>query len=106
MLFRSYGARRALQGRAVETCGSTQVAAPGAPFYRCVNQHEAAMNVHETKTFRSGRWVALRLPASLAIDPGEKMLIEQQGGRLTLSRARHRDEATRKLRGLLPALDV
>jgi antitoxin VapB len=65
---------------------------------------EAAMGIHETKTFRSGRGVALRLP--VGFDAGEPMLIEQQGDRLTIRRVRHRAEATRKLRSLLPALEA
>jgi virulence-associated protein VagC len=64
------------------------------------------MGVHETKTFRSGKGVALPLPRSLAVDPGERMLIEQQGSRLTVRRASHRAETVRKLRSLLGALEI
>ena len=63
------------------------------------------MGVHETKTFRSGSGIALRLPKGLAIAAGESMLIEQQGGRLTLSRASDRADLTRRLRALIPALE-
>ena len=64
------------------------------------------MDLHEAKTFRSGRSVALRLPDSLAIAPGERMLIESQGDRLTVWRLPDRSEVTRRLRALLPVLDA
>ena len=64
------------------------------------------MDVHEAKTFRSGRSVALRLPGSLAIDPGERMLIEAEGDRLILRRLSDRTEILRKLRALLPVLEA
>lgn len=64
------------------------------------------MDVHEAKTFRSGRSVALRLPESLAIAPGERMLIEAEGDRLTLRRVPDRDEIARRLRALLPVLEA
>ena len=64
------------------------------------------MDVHEAKTFRSGRNVALRLPERLAIAPGERMLIESEGDRLTVRRLPDRREITRKLRGLLPVLEA
>jgi virulence-associated protein VagC len=63
------------------------------------------MDVHEARTFRSGRSVALRFPASLAIAPGEKMLIEAEGDRLTVRRLPDRTDTTRKLRALLPVLE-
>ena len=62
------------------------------------------MDVHEGRTFRSGRQVALRLPASLAIAPGERVLIESDGDRLTVRRLPDRTQTTRKLRALLPVL--
>jgi antitoxin VapB len=64
------------------------------------------MAVHEAKTFRSGRSVALRLPDSLAIVPGERMLIEAQGHRLTIRRLRDRSEIAGRLRALLPVLEA
>ena len=64
------------------------------------------MDVHEAKTFRSGRSVALRLPDGLAIAPGERMLIEAEGDRLTVSRLPDRSEVTRKLRDLLGVLEA
>jgi virulence-associated protein VagC len=64
------------------------------------------MDVHEAKTFRSGRSVALRLPDSLAIAPGERMLIEAEGGRLTVRRLPDRTEVRRKLRALLAVLEA
>jgi len=45
------------------------------------------MTAHQTKTFKSGNSVALRLPKSLAIGPNEKMVIEQNGNVLTVRRA-------------------
>ena len=64
------------------------------------------MDVHEAKTFRSGRSVALRLPATLAIAPGERMLIEAEGNRLTVRRLPDRSEVRRKLRASLAVLDA
>jgi virulence-associated protein VagC len=78
--------------------------APNRPPVGALTLKDAAMGVHQTKTFRSGRGVALRLPGGF--DAGEAMVIEQQGDRLTIRRARHRAEATRKLRSVLPALEA
>jgi virulence-associated protein VagC len=64
------------------------------------------MGVHEGRTFRRGRSVALRLPDGLAIGPGERMLIEAEGGRLTVSRVPNRGRVTRKLRALLAVLEA
>jgi virulence-associated protein VagC len=64
------------------------------------------MDVHEAKTFRSGRSVALRLPDSLAIAAGERLLIESEGERLSLRRLPDRTEAARKLRELLAVLEA
>lgn len=64
------------------------------------------MDVHEARTFRSGRSVALRLPGSLAVVAGERMLIEAEGDRLTVRRLPDRREIFRKLRALLPALEA
>lgn len=64
------------------------------------------MGVHESKTFRSRGQVALRLPERLAIAPGERMLIEEQGDRLTISRLPDRAKTVRKLRALLPILEA
>lgn len=64
------------------------------------------MDVHEAKTFRSGRSVALRLPDSLAIAAGERMLLETDGDRLTVRRLPDRSEVARKLRALLPVLEA
>lgn len=44
------------------------------------------MSAHETRTFKSGNSVALRLPKGLAIGPNEKMVIEQNGDVLTIRR--------------------
>jgi virulence-associated protein VagC len=64
------------------------------------------MGVHEAKTFRSRGRVALRLPETLAIAPGEKLLIEAEGDRLTLRRLPDRKRILRKLRALLPVLEA
>ncbi|MFL6846142.1 MAG: hypothetical protein ACJ8ER_14830 [Allosphingosinicella sp.] len=64
------------------------------------------MGVHRSKTFRSGASIALRLPGSLAIAPGESMLIEDSDGILTVRRVADRAEVRRKLRALLDVLEV
>lgn len=64
------------------------------------------MGVHQARTFRSGRSIALRLPPGLAIAPGERILIESDGDRFTLSRVPDRGEIARKLRALLPVLEA
>jgi virulence-associated protein VagC len=64
------------------------------------------MEVHEARTFRSGRGVALRLPDGLAIAAGERMLIEAEDDRLTVRRLSDRSETLRKLRALLPVLEA
>lgn len=62
------------------------------------------MGVHETKTFKSGNSVALRLPKGLAIGPDERMLIEQDGDVLTVRRAVDPAEEKRKLLQMLDDL--
>jgi virulence-associated protein VagC len=64
------------------------------------------MGVHEAKTFRSRGRIALRLPDRLRIAPGETMLIEEEGDRLTVSRLPDRRKTMRKLRALLPVLEA
>lgn len=64
------------------------------------------MGVHESKTFRSRGRIALRLPDRLHIAPGETMLIEAEGDRLTVSRLPDRTRTIRKLRALLPVLEA
>lgn len=64
------------------------------------------MDVHEAKTFRSGRSVALRLPDGLAIAPGERMQIEADGDRLTVRRLPDRRDIVRRLRALLVVLEA
>jgi virulence-associated protein VagC len=64
------------------------------------------MGVHEGKTFRSRGSVALRLPDRLHIAPGERMLIETEGDRMTVSRLPDRAQTLRKLRALLAALEA
>jgi antitoxin VapB len=62
------------------------------------------MSAHETRTFKSGNSVALRLPRGLAIGPDEKMLIEQNGDVLTVRRLKDPAEEKRKLAALVEAL--
>jgi len=62
------------------------------------------MSVHETRTFKSGNSVALRLPKGLAIGPDERMVIERNGDVLTLRRLKDPAEERRKLRELVEAL--
>lgn len=64
------------------------------------------MGAHETKTFKSGNSVALRLPKSLAIGPDERMLIEQNGDVLTVRRVKDPAEEKRKLAELIAALNA
>jgi antitoxin VapB len=62
------------------------------------------MGVLETKTFRSGNSVALRLPKALAIGPDERMVIEQNGDVLTVRRLHDPASEKRKVAALLAAL--
>lgn len=55
------------------------------------------MGAHETKTFKSGNSVALRLPRALGIGPDEKMVIEQHGTTLTVRPAIDPVEEKRKI---------
>jgi antitoxin VapB len=62
------------------------------------------MGAHETRTFKSGNSVALRLPKNLAIGPNERMLIERNGDVLTVRRLKDPAEEKRKLLELVEAL--
>lgn len=62
------------------------------------------MGAHETKTFKSGNSVALRLPKGLGVEPGERMSIERNGDVLTVRRVNDKAEAKRKLTELVEAL--
>jgi antitoxin VapB len=62
------------------------------------------MGAHETKTFRSGNSIALRLPKALAIGPDERMVIEQNGDVLTVRRLKDPAEEKRRLLELVEAL--
>lgn len=64
------------------------------------------MGAHETRTYRSGKGVAVRLPDSFAVPPGETILVEQDGDLITVRRVRNRSEVTRKLRSLLGILEA
>jgi antitoxin VapB len=62
------------------------------------------MGALETKTFKSGNSVALRLPKALAIGPDERMVIEQNGDVLTVRRLHDPASERRKVAALLAAL--
>ena len=62
------------------------------------------MGAHETRTFKSGNSVALRLPKGLAIGPDVRMVIEQNGDVLTVRRLLDPAEEKRKVLELLAAL--
>lgn len=62
------------------------------------------MGAHETRTFKSGNSVAVRLPKSLGIGPDERIVIEQEGDLLTLRRLKDPAEEKRKLLALVEAL--
>jgi antitoxin VapB len=60
------------------------------------------MGAYESKTFKSGNSIALRLPRALGIGPNEKMIIEQQG---TTFNVRHAVDPAEEKRKLLKMLD-
>jgi antitoxin VapB len=62
------------------------------------------MGAHETKTFKSGNSVALRLPKALGVGPDERMVIERNGDVLTIRRLKDPAEEKRKLLELVEAL--
>lgn len=62
------------------------------------------MGAHESKTFRSGNSIALRLPKALGVGPDERMLIEKDGDVLTVRPVRDPAEDKRKLRALVETL--
>lgn len=62
------------------------------------------MGAHETKTFKSGNSVALRLPKALGVGPNERVVIERNGDVLTVRRLHDPAEAKRKLHALVEAL--
>lgn len=64
------------------------------------------MGVHETRTFKSGNSVALRLPKGLAIGPNEKMIIEQLGDVLTVRRATDPSAARTEMLALIADLEA
>lgn len=49
---------------------------------------------YRAKTFKSGNSVALRLPASMGIEPGREMRVREERGRFTVEPA---DEEPRKI---------
>jgi antitoxin VapB len=62
------------------------------------------MGAHESKTFKSGNSVALRLPKALGVGPDERMLIERDGEVLTVRPVRDVADEQRKLRELVATL--
>lgn len=64
------------------------------------------MGAHETKTFKSGNSVALRLPKGLGVGPNERMLIEQSGDVLTVRRLKNPAEEKARLLALLADLEA
>ena len=62
------------------------------------------MGAIETKTFRSGNSVALRLPKALGIGPDQTLLIDQNGSVLTIRPVHDIEEERRKVRALFDAL--
>ena len=64
------------------------------------------MGAHETRTFKSGNSVALRLPKALGIGPDERMVIERKGNVLTVRPAADPAEAKRKLIELVERLEA
>jgi antitoxin VapB len=65
------------------------------------------MGSHETRTFKSGNSVALRLPKGLAIGPNERMLVERHGDILTARRLPNDvEEAERLARFRLAMADL
>lgn len=62
------------------------------------------MGAHESKTFKSGNSIALRLPRALGVGPDERMLIEQNGEVLTVRRLKDPAEEKRKLLALVETL--
>jgi antitoxin VapB len=62
------------------------------------------MGAHETKTFKSGNSVALRVPKALGVGADERMLIERHGDVLTVRHVRDPAEAKRKLKELIETL--
>ncbi len=64
------------------------------------------MGLHETRTFKSGNSVALRLPKGLGVPADERMVIEQNGDVLTVRRAVNPAEEKRKLMQLLADLEA
>jgi antitoxin VapB len=64
------------------------------------------MGAHETKTFKSGNSVALRLPKALGVGPNERVLVERTGDVLTVRRLKDPAEEKRKLLALLADLEA
>jgi antitoxin VapB len=67
---------------------------------------EEAMNAVNSKTFRSGNSIALRLPRALGIAADIEMRIEQEGEALVVRPARSPAAEKAKLRRLIEALDA
>jgi antitoxin VapB len=62
------------------------------------------MGVIETKTFKSGNSVAVRLPSELGFEPDQKVTIERNGGALTIRPVTDPIEEKRRLSRLIETL--
>jgi virulence-associated protein VagC len=58
----------------------------------------------ETKTFKSGYGLAVRLPESFALAPDQTLVIEQNGDSLTIRRKPDAEEGQRSFQRLREAL--
>ena len=63
------------------------------------------MGIVESKTFKSGNSVAVRLPKSVAFAPDIAVTIERNGDVITIRPAHDPDEEQRELMALIAELD-
>jgi antitoxin VapB len=74
-------------------------------MYIRVNHMESSpVGEHQTKTFRSGNSIALRLPKALDVGPDELMMVSRHGNVLTARLADDPDEKQRKFREMIEDL--
>jgi antitoxin VapB len=62
------------------------------------------MTAHETKIFKSGNSVAVRLPKEFGFAEGTSVLMEQRGGSLVIRPATDLEEEKRRVRELIAGL--
>lgn len=62
------------------------------------------MTAHETKSFKSGNSVALRLPKGLGIGPNERFEISRHGNTVTAHRIPTHEEEAERLKRFRAAL--